>query len=122
MSDMWCAPTAKIVEKGWGKEEWICNNEKYCSKRLILNQGKKCSYHFHLLKDETFFVSEGQILLRYGYDVDINKAESLILNVGESFHIPPGLIHQFEGIVDSMIIETSTTHYETDSYRIVKGN
>lgn len=47
---------ANFVPKGWGFEKWIVNNEKYCGKILFFVKGKKCSYHYHEIKDETFYV------------------------------------------------------------------
>ena len=29
--------------KGWGKELWWCNGEKYCGKSLFFTKGKKTS-------------------------------------------------------------------------------
>jgi hypothetical protein len=37
-------------------------------------------------------------------------------------HIPQGLRHQMIALEDSKLFEFSTTHYESDSYRIVKGD
>ena len=45
-----------IVDKVWGREEWIVNNEKYCGKKLILKKGYSCSMHHHKIKDETFYI------------------------------------------------------------------
>ena len=42
----------KIVEKGWGRETWLHNDEKYCGKILFFNAGKKCSLHYHKLKSK----------------------------------------------------------------------
>jgi hypothetical protein len=36
--------------------------------------------------------------------------------------IPPGLLHQMQAIEDSELYEFSTQHFESDSYRIVKGD
>ena len=47
----------KHVPKGWGYEKWITNNEKYCGKLLYFNKGKKCSWHYHEIKEETFLRS-----------------------------------------------------------------
>ena len=49
----------KIVPKGWGYEKWICNTEEYCGKLLHFIKGKRCSWHYHVLKDETFYLEEG---------------------------------------------------------------
>jgi mannose-6-phosphate isomerase-like protein (cupin superfamily) len=111
-----------FVKKPWGSEDWVANSELYCGKILTVNQGKKCSFHKHVLKDETFLCFSGKILLKYGYDEDISKATEIILNPGDSFHIPVGLIHQFYGLEDSKIMEFSTQHFDSDSYRIVPGD
>ena len=44
----------KFVPKGWGFEKWIVNNEEYCGKLLYFAKGKRCSWHYHVLKDEVF--------------------------------------------------------------------
>jgi hypothetical protein len=41
----------KFVPKGWGFEKWIVNCEEYCGKLLYFVKGKRCSWHYHELKD-----------------------------------------------------------------------
>ena len=111
------------VEKGWGYELWIHNSDKYCGKLLFFNKKKKCSWHYHKLKDETFYLQQGRLLLRYGWDEDINKAETLILKPGDSFHVPVGLKHQMTGLLKANILfEFSTQHFDSDSIRIIPGD
>lgn len=107
-------------DKGWGSEEWIINSPLYCAKILRVRAGKKCSLHTHTLKTETMLVVEGMILMRYGHELE-NLAE-VRLSPGMAFHIAPGLIHQFEAVSNSTIHEFSTEHFESDSYRLVKGD
>ena len=57
--------TIEIHSKGWGYDKWIVNNDLYCCKVLFFERGKKCSWHYHKVKDETFYVQSGEILLRY---------------------------------------------------------
>ena len=45
-----------FVSKGWGYEDWIVNKEQYCGKLLFIKKGKKCSWHYHKNKDETFYI------------------------------------------------------------------
>lgn len=113
---------ANFVPKGWGFEKWIVNNEKYCGKVLFFVKGKKCSYHYHEIKDETFYVQSGSIILRYSQSDDINKATHIVLKKGDAFHIPVGMIHQMEAIEDTELFEFSTQHFDEDSYRVVKGD
>ena len=108
--------------KGWGYELWIANNEKYCGKLLFFEKGKKCSYHSHKIKTETFYVQSGKMIVRYGYDKELDKAQETLLTPGDVFDIPLGLYHQMEAVEDTELFEFSTQHFEEDSYRSVKGD
>jgi mannose-6-phosphate isomerase-like protein (cupin superfamily) len=111
------------VEKGWGYEIWVANNDKYCGKLLFFNKQKKCSWHYHKLKEEHFYLQSGRILLLYGWDEDIKKASKLILNPGDSFHVPIGLKHQMKGLLKrNYLFEFSTHHEDSDSIRILVGD
>ena len=102
----------KIVPKGWGYEKWICNTEEYCGKLLHIIKGKQCSWHFHKLKDETF----------YSDTDDREKAKELIMERGDKFHVYRGLRHQMFALEDSDLFEFSTQHFDSDSNRIIKGD
>jgi mannose-6-phosphate isomerase-like protein (cupin superfamily) len=112
----------KIVPKGWGHEKWIVNSEKYCGKLLYMEKGKRCSWHYHKIKDETFYLQSGLISLYYGFDEDIGKAEMVVLEPGDKFYIPVGLKHQMVALLDSELFEFSTQHFDSDSHRIKKGD
>ena len=112
----------KFVPKGWGFEKWIVNNDEYCGKLLFFNEGKKCSWHYHKIKDETFYLQSGQMYLTYGDSDDIKEAKTIILRAGDKFHIYRGLRHQMKAITDTELFEFSTQHFEDDSYRVIKGD
>ena len=112
----------EIHLKGWGHEIWIMNFEKYCGKILVFNSGKKCSWHYHKEKEETFYVAKGSFKILYGPGDDLRQAESLILSPGEAFHVMPTLRHQMIALEDSELFEISSTHNESDSYRVEKGD
>ena len=112
----------KIVPKGWGYEKWIVNTEEYCGKLLHFIKGKKCSWHYHKLKDETFYLQEGKLLLKYSEKDDIEKAQELVLERGDKFHIYRGLRHQMFAMEDTDMFEFSTQHFDEDSYRVIKGD
>ena len=111
-----------VYRKGWGFEKWIVNNQFYCGKILHFQKGKRCSFHFHKLKTETFHLQNGLILILHSFQDDISLAIETILNPGSSFHVPVGLRHQVIALEDSDLFEFSTQHFEEDSYRIVKGD
>ena len=115
-------PTIKFVSKGWGFEKWIVNCEEYCGKLLYLVKNKRCSWHYHMLKDEVFYIQSGKVLVKYSTDDDIESAEQVVLSPGDNFHVHRGLRHQMIGLEDTEIFEFSTQHYDSDSYRIHKGD
>jgi len=67
-----------FVPKGWGYEKWIVNNDKYCGKILFVVKDRKCSLHYHNIKDETFYIQSGKIVLHYGMD-EKTAANNLIV-------------------------------------------
>ena len=113
--------TRTFVAKGWGYEDHIWN-ESYCGKLLHMHGGRKLSWHKHDIKDEVFYIQSGKVILYCGYDPDIAKADIYELNPGDSFHIPTGMIHRLEAVVDSDIFEFSTHHEDSDSIRLEKGD
>ena len=112
----------KFVSKGWGFEKWIVNCEKYCGKLLYFAKDKKCSWHYHKLKDEYFYVQSGLIKIYFGEDDDIGSANTTILGPGDNFHVYRGLRHRMEALHDTELFEFSTQHFDSDSYRIEKGD
>lgn len=101
----------KIIPKVWGKEIWMANTELYCGKKLILKKGKRCSLHYHKNKDETFYIDTGKVLM----EVDGKKG---IMISGEAILIESNTNHRFSGLENSVIIEISMHHEDSDSYRI----
>jgi len=99
----------KEVKKVWGKEIWIANYD-YCGKKLVLNKSYRCSMHHHKNKDETFYILKGKVLM----EADNEKR---IMLPGDSLRITPGMKHRFTGLEDSEIMEFSTHHEDSDSYR-----
>jgi quercetin dioxygenase-like cupin family protein len=89
---------------------------------LYLEKGKRCSWHYHKIKDETFYLQSGLISLYYGFDEDIAKADLLVLEPGDKFHVPIGLKHQMVALLDSELFEFSTQHFDSDSIRIKRGD
>lgn len=106
-----------FVEKSWGWERWICNNELYCGKILFIEKDKFCSFHYHKLKSEVLFLESGKMLFNYSYG-SFDLINQIEMNSGDAYHVEPGFIHQMVALEDCTIIETSTQHFNSDSYRI----
>lgn len=116
------APEIKHVEKGWGHEKWIVNKEEYCGKLLFFKSGKRCSWHYHKLKDEVFYLQSGKLMVYYSDDDDLSTAKQKVMLPGENFHVYRGLRHQMVALEDAELFEFSTQHFDSDSYRIIKGD
>ena len=112
----------KHVPKGWGWERWVVNNEEYCGKLLFFEKDKRCSWHYHVLKDEVFYLQSGLMIVKYSDTDDIESAEQLVLSPGENFHVYRGLRHQMVALEDSELFEFSTQHFDNDSHRIIRGD
>ena len=113
----------KFVPKGWGFKKWIVNNEEYCGKLLYFVKGKRCSWHYHKLKDEVFYVQSGKILVKFSdYTDNPDLADEIVLGPGDNFHVYRGLRHQMVAIEDTELFEFSTQHFDSDSHRIQKGD
>ena len=107
------------VEKVWGKEIVIVNRE-YCGKILKLKKGFRCSLHYHKKKDETFYILTGKVLIEIVGNFGAPDTEHVMLP-GGSINIAPYIQHRFTGLEDSEIIEFSTHHEDSDSYRLTKS-
>jgi mannose-6-phosphate isomerase-like protein (cupin superfamily) len=108
-----------LVGKSWGWERWFVNNSLYCGKELFVRCGdwsSKGKYHYHKVKDETFYVIEGTLALEY---YEGNEHKRITLSPSNSFRIPPGMKHRFTALTSEgcKFIEVSTMHSDLDSYR-----
>lgn len=93
------------VSKPWGYELIFAKTSRYVGKILHINQGETLSLQYHNVKEETLFVVRGELKLTIESDGD---RRVLPLREGESFHIPPRLIHRMEAVVDTDVAEVST--------------
>jgi len=102
------APVSELpyrVEKPWGYELIWARTDRYVGKILHIEPGHVLSLQYHNKKDESIYVLKGEIVLR------IQQGDTLIerpLREGEAFHIPPKVIHQFEAVLASDLLEAST--------------
>ena len=115
----------KKVEKEWGYEIQLANNEKedYCGKILFIKEGYHSSMHYHLDKHETFYVLEG--VLRVDMLRDRNNPDAhpftITAKQGESMEMEREQAHMLiaeDG--DVKLIEISTFHRDEDSHRLYR--
>ena len=93
------------VEKPWGYELVWARTDRYVGKVLHVNAGHCLSRQYHNVKDETLHVLTGELILRLGNGAGLTERR---FRAGESVHVPPGLIHQIEAVVDTDVLEAST--------------
>lgn len=109
------------VEKGWGFEYIWATNDKYCGKFLHFYAGRKFSMHFHMAKDETWYIASGKFKLIL-IDPKTGQTTEKILNKGDSHRNLPGQPHQLVCLEDGTVIEVSTPDSVEDNYRVAPGD
>lgn len=77
--------------------------------------------HFHDKKHETWYILEGRIKLSW---VDTETAEPYmkVLKVGDIVDIPRLCPHQVLALSAARILEVSTVHENSDTFRFGKGD
>jgi quercetin dioxygenase-like cupin family protein len=108
--------TPKIVEKLWGREIWYADQSAYAGKVLEVKKGCRLSLQYHERKTETLYLLSGKVLLTFralaaGESPSaslVSAADQRVWLPGQTVHIPVRTIHRFEGLEDSVLIESST--------------
>lgn len=109
------------VEKGWGSEEIWATNDKYCGKMMHFNKGAKFSMHFHRQKDETWYVLDGEFVVKW-IDTENAAIYTHSLGKGDVWHNKPLVPHQLICYNKGTIIEVSTPDSVEDNYRVLPGD
>ncbi len=92
-------------EHSWGGEIIWAKTERYAAKFLKIKGDMKLDKQYHNHKEETVYVLYGTLVIEFGED-----SEEVHLRKGQSFHIPPGLIHRYcsnFGEVDVIVVSNS---------------
>lgn len=94
------------VEKPWGYELIFAHTDRYLGKLLHIEPGEALSLQLHRLKDETFFVTRGEI------ELQVEEEGSFVfhpLRVGESYHVRAGTRHRMVASAEGCeLFEVST--------------
>jgi mannose-6-phosphate isomerase-like protein (cupin superfamily) len=93
------------VDKPWGHELIWARTDRYVGKVLHVRAGHVLSLQYHNKKDETMHVLSGELILRTRPGTELVATS---FRAGDSVHIPAGLVHQIEAVVDSDVLEAST--------------
>jgi mannose-6-phosphate isomerase-like protein (cupin superfamily) len=96
----------KVVQKPWGREIWLEVNDRYCYKRIYINQSHRTSLQYHRHKLETNYVISGQAEIWLEDETGmIQKYEA---GAGFSITVPPGRKHRVVALSDVILQEVST--------------
>ena len=111
----WVQPVRR-VDKPWGHEEWFALVDgKFCGKAIHVRQGHALSLQYHERKEETIAVQSGRLLVEVGPHE--SALEQFELEPGEAIHLTPGTRHRVTALVDTVLLEASTTEV-TDVVRL----
>jgi mannose-6-phosphate isomerase len=110
-----------FVDKPWGGEDWLINNDHYVAKHLYINPKEEISLQYHNEKHETMIVLDGMGTLIIGEEGDtevhVKHCASITITQGDIIPIPPKTIHQIKAITNLKILEISTPQ-TTDLVRV----
>lgn len=95
------------VSKPWGHEKIWALSDRYVGKILHINAGHELSVQYHNKKDETIHLLSGTIVYRVQRGGE-DELDDVRLEIGESFRIVPGTIHQMIAVTDCDVLEVST--------------
>jgi mannose-6-phosphate isomerase-like protein (cupin superfamily) len=97
--------SAERVDKPWGYELRFAATDRYAGKVLFIRAGHQLSLQYHRLKDEAFYLQQGDLELVLGMGGD-QRVERLA--AGESRRVVPGTVHRFRAVSDCLLFEVST--------------
>jgi N-acetylneuraminate synthase len=84
-------------------------NREYCKKLIVVLPGQKHPVHFHNIKEESFQVIYGTLILTLnGVTKEVNS--------GDVITVERGAQHAFTSVHGCIFEEISTTHVMNDSY------
>jgi quercetin dioxygenase-like cupin family protein len=93
-----------ISGKTWGTTTSIFRDSHCEVHRIFAKRGGYCSKHKHRFKSNLFYVERG-LLKVYARKQDYDLTDETLLHPGESTIIPPGEVHHFEALEDTVAFE-----------------
>ena len=106
-------------DKYWGFIQSIYADDEFTLKEIFMKAGTQSSMEYHLSKDEKYFIREGK--LKLGLRIGRAQNKSIILEKGDVYQVPPGLMHMRMAIEDTTIIEWSNKDDDSDSNIVEDG-
>ncbi len=98
------------VEKPWGYEILWAHTDRYVGKILHIEPGQLLSLQYHEKKHESIYVLRGRMIFRYRDAAGELLEREMI--AGQAQQVPTGMVHQFEAIERTDVLEASTPHLD----------
>jgi mannose-6-phosphate isomerase-like protein (cupin superfamily) len=58
----------------------------YCGKLLVFKKDKSFSMHYHILKDEAWYISKGEFIYKY-IDTETASQKNVVVREGDCIHL-----------------------------------
>lgn len=95
------------IAKPWGHELIWAKTDTYVGKILHINAGESLSLQYHRVKDETIMVLTGS--MQFESYLEGETPQVIVLGPNQPVHIVPGMRHRMVALVDTDVLEVSTT-------------
>lgn len=99
-----------VGPRNWGREVLIAKTPQYLGKVLYMNAGCAGGLQYHREKVETFFLHSGRAIVTT--DKGDGILTDLVMEPGESYHIPAGAVHKVTALEDCVFFECSTPVFD----------
>ncbi|MDA9930229.1 hypothetical protein N9E91_03200 [Alphaproteobacteria bacterium] len=106
-------------DKYWGWIQSVYADETFTLKQVMMKKNTQSSMEYHITKDEYYFIAQGR--LKLGLRIGRARNVAVILEQGDVYHIPPGLMHMRMALEDTLIIEWSNKDDDEDSNIVEDG-
>lgn len=98
---------AHRADKPWGHEIVFAEGGAgYVGKLITVDAGHSLSLQFHHRKDETISIVSGRA--RFDHGPDATQLETVVMEPGQTVHVPAGVVHRITAVTDLVFAEAST--------------
>ena len=106
-------------KKYWGYIKNIFNHNNSCAKEIFMMKNTQSSMEFHIKKEESYFIYEGELDIGLRYSRAKQKITKLKKN--NIFKMLPGTMHMRMAKKDTTILEMSNNDDDSDSIIVHDG-
>ncbi len=106
-------------KKYWGYVKNIFNQNNSCAKEIYMKKNTQSSMEFHIKKEESYFIYEGELDIGLRYSRAKQKITKLKKN--NVFKMLPGTMHMRMAKKDTIILEMSNNDDDSDSIIVHDG-